>query len=155
MVGLSRGGDVALLMAIRDARIERVLDFFGPTDFLGPYVQQVVEDALRGTDRALPGFDVLNARFIQPLKAGDVLLPQMRQELLRRSPVYFADRLPAVQVQHGTADAIVDVSQSRRLAAVMQGRADFEYLEWDGGQHTPLSFPLNWVSESQDFLAPL
>ena len=155
VVGISRGGDVALLMAVRDSRVKRVLDLFGPTDFFGPYVQAIVEDALGGGDRALPGFDVLNARFIQPLRAGTVTPEQMRLELLRRSPVYFTDRLPAVQVQHGAADDVVDVSQSRRLASVMQGRPGFSYFEWAGGVHNPLSFPINWLAEAQTFLGAL
>ncbi len=155
VVGISRGGDVALLMAIRDPRIDRVLDLFGPTDFFGPYVQDIVADALQGGTRQLPGFDVLNARFVQPLKVGTLTTPQMRLELLRRSPVYFTGRLPTVQVQHGTADNVVDISQSRRLAEVMQGRTDFRFFEWEGGQHNPATFPLNWLFEAQDFLAAL
>ncbi len=155
VVGLSRGGGVALLMAVRDNRIKRVLDIFGPTDFYAPYVQDIVEEALRGEDRALPGFDVLNARFIQPLKAGTVTTAQMRVELLRRSPVYFASRLPAVQVQHGDADTVVDVEQSRRLADVLKGRSDFAYFEWAGGQHNPFTFPINWLGEAQTFLGRL
>lgn len=155
VVGISRGGDVGLLMAIRDARIKQVLDLFGPTDFFGPYVQDIVEDALREGRRDLPGFDVLNTRFVEPLKAGTITTAQMRLELLRRSPVYFTDRLPAVQVQHGTEDDVVDISQSRRLADVMQGRAGFSYFEWAGGEHTPFSFPINWLFEAQTFLGRL
>lgn len=153
--GFSRGGDVAMLMAIRDPRIKRVLEFFGPTDFFGPYVQEIVEGALSGDAYNLPGFDVLNARFIQPLKAGEVTLDRMRAELLRRSPVYFADRLPALQVQHGDADETVAVSQAQRLINVMKTRADFSYFIWAGGTHTPASFPVNWIGEAQTFFAPL
>ena len=74
---------------------------------------------------------------------------------LRRRHVVDDPHSRMVDGRLGTADAVVDVSQSRRLAAVMQSRADFEYLEWDGGEHTPLSFPLNWIGESQDFLDAL
>lgn len=153
--GISRGGGVALLMAVRDARIRRVLDLFGPTDFFDGYVQDIVEDALRAGTYDLPGFDVLNARFVQPLKAGAVTIPQMRTELLRRSPVYWPERLPAVQVHHGDADETVDVSQSRRLASVMRGRSDFAYYEWPDGEHNPLTFPTNWLYNSQAFIGGL
>ncbi len=153
--GFSRGADVAMLMAIRDPRIKRVLEFFGPTDFYGTYVQDIVEGALAGTAYALPGFDVLNARFVQPLKAGQVTLDQMRAELLRRSPVYFTDRLPVLQVQHGDADETVDVSQAQRLINVMKSRNDFTYFIWPGGKHTPSSFPINWIGEANTFFGPL
>lgn len=154
-VGLSRGGGVALLMGVRDPRVRRVLDLFGPTDFFGAYVENIVADALGGGTRNLPGFDVLNARFVQPLKAGTVSDAQMRAELLRRSPARFADRLPAVQVQHGTADDVVDVSQARALIDALRGRTDATSFLWEGGRHDPTTFPLNWIGEAQRFLEPL
>ena len=154
-VGFSRGGGVALLMGVRDPRVRRVLDLFGPTDFFGSYVEEIVADALGGGTRNLPGFDVLNARFVQPLREGTVTVAQMRTELLRRSPARFADRLPVVQVQHGTADDVVLVSQAKALIDAMKGRADFTSFLWEGGKHDPTTFPLNWIGEAQNFLAPL
>lgn len=154
-VGFSRGGGVALLMAIRDPRITRVLDMFGPTDFYGRYVEDIVVEALDGGTRTLPGFDVLNARFLQPLKAGTVTPAQMRLELLRRSPARFADRLPAVQIQHGTADDVVLVSQAQALIDALKGRPDVTSFLWEGGGHDPTTFPLNWLGEAQIFLTPL
>ena len=154
-VGFSRGGAVAMLMAIREPRVRRVLEFFGPTDFYGPYVQEAVEQALGGGTRSLPGFIVLNDRFIQPLKRGELTVEAMRAELLRRSAVEFAGRLPTLQVQHGTADDVVNVSQAERLIAVMKGRPGFTSFLWDGGRHDPTSFPINWLFEAQAFLAPL
>ena len=154
-VGFSRGGGVALLMAVRDRRITHVLDMFGPTDFYDTYVEDIVAGALGGETRSLPGFDVLNARFAQPLTAGTVTVPQMRAELLRRSPAQFAERLPSVQVQHGTADDVVLVSQAERLIKVMKGRAGFSSYLWAGGRHDPTSFPINWIGEAQTFLSGL
>jgi dipeptidyl aminopeptidase/acylaminoacyl peptidase len=66
-----------------------------------------------------------------------------RPALVRRSPVYFARRLPQTQVHHGTADATVPVGEARRLIEVMQalGRTppDFESYIYEGGVHNPLS----------------
>jgi dipeptidyl aminopeptidase/acylaminoacyl peptidase len=166
-MGLSRGGGVALLMSLRDDRIARVLDFFGPTDFFSPFVSDIVADALGGADNNLPGFDVLNARFVQPLREGTFSAEQMRLELLRRSPAAFADRLPLVQVQHGTADDIVPVDQSERLERALRGAgrsiavdrtgvsAEGEFFYWQGGGHNPLTFPINWIVEAQRWVATL
>jgi hypothetical protein len=143
VVGLSRGGGVGLLMGVRDARIDAVVEFFGPTDFYGPHVRDVVEDALRGDLRDLPGLAVLNARYLQPFREGTVSVAELRRQLLLRSPVYFADRLQGVQVHHGTADNVVDVSHAEalisRLQALGRGAPAFEYYIYPGGGHNALS----------------
>ncbi len=145
VLGLSRGAGVGLLMAVRDPRIDEVVEFFGPTDFFGPFVQDVVEEALRGTPRDLPGLNDLNAQFIQPLKRGDLTIADVRPQLVRRSAVYFVDRLPQVQVHHGTADTVVSVSQAERLIEVMQaagrGPPGFESYLYPGGGHDPFTLP--------------
>ncbi|MFC1659881.1 alpha/beta hydrolase family protein [Gemmatimonadota bacterium] len=145
VLGFSRGADVALLMAIRDPRIDAVVEFFGPTDFFGPFVRGVFEDALEGTVRDLPGVAFLNDVFIQPLSEGVVSIGQVRMELLRRSPVYFAERLREVQVHHGTDDDVVPVGEAERLVEVMLGlgrtEPGFESFLYEGGTHDPLSLP--------------
>lgn len=142
-LGLSRGAGVALLMAIRDRRIAAVVEFFGPTDFFGSFVQDVVREALLGMPRDLPGLNDLDAQFIQPLKRGELAIADVRPQLVRRSPVYFVDRLPQVQVHHGTADSIVPVSQAERLRDVMQaagrGPPAFEFYLYPGGGHDPFT----------------
>ncbi|MGH7551438.1 MAG: alpha/beta hydrolase family protein [Longimicrobiales bacterium] len=145
VLGSSRGGGVGLVMGVRDARIDGVIDIFGPTDFYGEYVQEIVEEALRGSVRDLPGMVVLNDRFIKPLREGTITMAEMRRQLLLRSPVYFAERLRGVQVHHGTADIVVDVSQGRRLIARLQElnrtAPAFEFYIYDGGTHDALSLP--------------
>lgn len=143
VVGFSRGAGVGLLMAARDPRIDAVVEFFGPTDFFDTFVQDVVEEALRGMPRNLPGLADLDAQFIQPLKRGELTIQDVRPELVRRSAVYFVDRLSQVQIHHGTADSIVPVSQAQRLIERMQaaGRQapEFEYYLYPGGGHDPLT----------------
>ena len=139
VLGFSRGAGVGLLMAIRDARVDRVVEFFGPTDFFDVYVQDVVEDALRGLERPLPGLSHLDQGFIQPLRRGEITMAEARLELVRRSAVLFADRLPAVQVHHGTADTVVEVSQAESLIDAMEslGRVapDFQAYLYAGVGH--------------------
>ena len=44
----SRGGAIPLLAAVRDRRIDAVVEFFGPTDFFGEYAREIFEEALEG-----------------------------------------------------------------------------------------------------------
>jgi dipeptidyl aminopeptidase/acylaminoacyl peptidase len=145
VLGFSRGANVGMLMAIRDPRIDAVVEFFGPTDFFGPFVRTVVEEALGGSLRELPGLEYLNQEFIQPLDRGEVTHAQVRLEMLRRSPVYFAELLPDLQVHHGTDDDVVPVGEGERLIQVMSdlGRTgpEFQGFLYEGGTHDPLSLP--------------
>jgi acetyl esterase/lipase len=141
LLGLSRGAGVALLMAERDPSIDMVVEFFGPTDFFGAFVQDVVADALRGTVRNLPGLEVLNAEFIVPLRDGETTIQAVRGELVRRSAVLFADRLPDLQVHHGELDPVVDVSQAESLIDTMLGL---------GRGATPLCPPTDGPSGTDD-----
>lgn len=140
-IGFSRGACVAMLMAIRDPRIDLVVEFFGPTDFFGRFVQDVTAEALQGTLRDLPGLSDLSESVIEPLKAGELTIADVRLEMLRRSPVYFAAHLPPLQLHHGTADQVVPVGEADRLIEVMTalGRTppDFEPYLYTGGGHTP------------------
>ncbi|MFW5904584.1 MAG: alpha/beta hydrolase family protein, partial [bacterium] len=116
VLGLSRGGTVGLLMAIRDPRIRAVVSFFAPTDFFGPFVRDLVRSVLLGTEnRALSGLEPLAEGVIRPLQQGRLGMGEARQELLRRSPAWFASRLPAVQIHHGTADEVVPEEEAERL----------------------------------------
>ena len=142
VIGFSRGGGVGLLMSARDPRIDLVAEFFGPTDFFDPDVRETTAEALQGTLRDLPGLDFLNATYFQPLKNGVVALPDIRLELLRRSPVYFAESLPEVQIQHGEADDVVDVNHARTLEATLTqlGRStpELEVFYYPGAGHSPI-----------------
>ena len=155
-VGFSRGAGVALLMGIRDARIDRVVEFFGPTDFLGPWVRAITEDALNGVVRDLPGVAVLDQRFVQPLERGEITLAEVRLELLRRSPARFAADLPAVQIHHGTEDQTVPVGEGERLIAALDavGHPDVESFIYPGGTHNPLSLQGS-LDRTRSFLLPL
>lgn len=142
-LGFSRGATVAMLMAARDPRIDSIVAFHGPTDFMGPFAQEIIEEALLGAPRDLAGLETLDNRFLQPLRRSELSIADVRLELVRRSPVYFAERLPDLQVHHGTADDVVPVSEAERLAEVMHGlgrvEPEFEVFLYEGGTHTPLS----------------
>jgi len=131
-----------MLMAIRDSRIDGVIDFFGPTDFFAPFVMDLVEDALTGEPPIdLPGIQFLGAELVPRLQSGELSAAHMRLELLQRSPLYFVDRLPPVQIHHGSADDIVPAAQSQRLSdALVASGNDGEFFEYEGSGHSPLGF---------------
>lgn len=89
--GGSRGGNVGLMMAVRDPRIQFVVEVAGTTDHL-----------------QLAGLIHLNLiilyekTFTRDLLAGTGSIAQSRHDMLTCSPRYFADQLPFVQVHHGT-----------------------------------------------------
>lgn len=157
-LGISRGGTVAMLMALREPRLTRVVEFFGPTDLLDVFGQEVAREALEGNPRQVPGMDYLNHKLLQPLKEGSLGMAEARLELIRRSPVYFAGRLPHLQLHHGTADQLVPVSQAQRLIEAMgrlgRDTPDFAAYLYPGGGHHPLSLPGS-LERTQAFLAPL
>ncbi len=142
-VGFSRGGGVVLLMGIRDPSIDQVIEFFGPTDMLSEWVEDIVADALTGSLADLPGVSDLDTQVIQPLRRGETSLAEARLELIRRSPVLFAHRLPETQLHHGTADRVVPVAQAEALIRAMTdlGRTppDFESYLYPGSGHDPIT----------------
>ena len=158
VLGFSRGACVGMLMAERDSRIDVGVEFFGPTDFFGAFVQEVTEEALLGTLRDLPGLEFLDNEYIQPLKRGELTIEDVRTQMARRSPVYFADRLPQVQVHHGTSDEIVPVSEAERLIEVMlglgRGEPEFESYIYEGGVHNPLTLAGS-IPRTQAFVSRL
>ena len=159
ILGLSRGGAVGLLTAARDPRIDAVVEFFGPTDLFGDYAREIFQEALEGELRDLPGLDYLNENVIVPWKEGALSNAAARLELVRRSGVYFVDRLPPVQLHHGTADTVVAVSQAERLIEAMReaGKTEeeFEPHIYDGAGHEldPL-LAAGAATRAIDFLRP-
>jgi dienelactone hydrolase len=155
LLGFSRGAGVGLLMGVRDPRLDRIVAFFGPTDFFDSFVRDVVTEALRGNPRNLPGLSYLDEAFLQPLSRGEKTMAEVRLELVRRSVVLYASDLPAVQLHHGTADDVVDVSQAQSLIAAMtalgRGEPDFQAYLYEGGTHNPLGLPGS-ITRAVDFL---
>jgi len=80
----------------------------------------------------------LKAEVLDPYIQGELPLEEARMALLRRSALYFADRLPPIQIHHGTADEIVPISQSDRLVAQLErSNLPVEYFQYPGVGHEP------------------
>lgn len=137
--GGSRGGAVSLLAAVRaPGRFRSVVELFGPTDFFDPNFRNDLEALANGTDDSRPGVEFLKTEILDPYIHGDLTLDDARKALIRRSAIYFADRLPPVQIHHGTADEIVPISQSDRLAAQLEMiDQPVEYFQYPGVGHDP------------------
>ena len=144
-LGVSRGGGVSLLMAARDPRIDAVVEYFGPTDFFVSSAQQTTQEALRGEVRDLPGLDFLNQTYLFPLQEGTRTLEEVRLEYIRRSPVYFVNDLPLVQVHHGNQDDIVPVDHATSLLTALnqsdKGPTDYEVYLYPNAGHDFFQMP--------------
>ncbi|MDA0335572.1 MAG: hypothetical protein O2782_10430 [bacterium] len=118
-LGFSAGGAIALLTAIREPGVVRVVDFFGPTDFFGDFSQRLLLSILDDRPPRLASIAELQASIVDPLERGDLSVAGMRLELLRRSALHFADRLPSVLAHHGLADDVVSSAETQRLVQAM------------------------------------
>lgn len=127
--GGSRGGNVSLLLGIRDPRVEAVVSIAGPTDYLE---RTYLDD---------PNLDVLYEEwFIRELLAGTGDVAQARLRMLACSPAYFVEDLPAAQIHHGDADQAVPVATVQRLVdawRAVRGDADprLEVFIYEGEGH--------------------
>jgi dipeptidyl aminopeptidase/acylaminoacyl peptidase len=153
--GRSRGGGVMLLMAIRDPRIKAVVSAVGPTDFLLPEVRRLAVRALGSRVARLPGAGYLADSVLFALRDGRTTVPQARMQLLRRSPAWFAHRLPPAQGHYGALDPKVSVGHGDRLDAVMRGMgrdtAAWQYHRYPQGRHRYSAFP-GAMARTEEFL---
>lgn len=126
--GGSRGANVGLIMAVRDPRIQIVVEVAGTTDQL--QLAGLIHPNL---------FILYEKSFTRDLLAGAGTIAQSRHGMLACSPLYFANQLPFVQVHHGTRDFAVPISHAEWLIAEMQslGRTapEFESFIYEGGDH--------------------
>lgn len=144
-VGVSRGGGVAMLMGIRDARIAGVITFFGPTDFQNEWARDIASLLVTGVTVDLPGVEYLRSTYVVPWWAGDISLQDARLTLIRRSAVLFVEDLPPLQVHHGDMDGVVSVTQAESMIRAMEeigrGAPEFEAFIYPGGTHDITSMP--------------
>ncbi|MBQ9359233.1 MAG: alpha/beta fold hydrolase [Abditibacteriota bacterium] len=133
IIGGSMGGSGALAYAIcYPDDINGVLalcpctDLKSYTEFLS---RTVPEDPLAGIKKDIR--DTILQRF-------DANEMKMRAV----SPQYYSWRLPLpVFISHAAGDELIPVENSRKLAELMEGLDEFEYLEMEGGNHDTTVLP--------------
>ena len=124
-LGLGRGGNTALLHALRDDRIDAVTDYFGPADFFN-VVARLLAFQLANDDPdvlGLPGAAYLADEVLDPLVDGTRSYDSARLELVRRSPGLFAERLPDTQLHHHQGDEVIPVGFAVAFIARVEASA--------------------------------
>ena len=126
--GRSRGGSVAMLAAVRDSRIEGVVEWAGPTDWFermseeGWTQQELVEEGLRIHAKPNETAGQFIERFLLKAIDGTWNLETTRLKMIASSPLYFAASLPAAQIHHGVEDYNVPVSNAQAAADALKQR---------------------------------
>jgi hypothetical protein len=149
VLGMSRGGTIALLAGERSRRIKCVVDISGPVDWFnlmplsapGWTTQEVVESALRSQHPDSTDGGWYLQWFLDSAIAGKWTLADVRHRMLASSPLYFAERLPPTQAHHGVQDEQVPVANGHALKAEFDrlGRkppAHAVFFYSDGGHDT-------------------
>lgn len=161
-VGFGRGGTVALLLATRpdspayDFAPQTVVALAPFTDYAAPSFRAVVRDLLLDRASAFPGSADLAERYLLPLREVELPMEDVREALIRRSPVYSADALPALYLRHGTADLVIGSDHSARLADAAPGDLNVELfpefghddlLADEGVQHSLATYLLDRLGD--------
>ena len=128
-IGFSRGGNTAALHAVRDDRIDGLVDYYGPTDFFNADGAQFLArlllafepDAPNNPVIGLPGAQYLYDEVLDALRDGRVSEADARLEVVRRSASVFQADLPATQVHHHYRDGVVTVPFSLAFQAAAEG----------------------------------
>jgi poly(3-hydroxybutyrate) depolymerase len=144
-VGWSRGAQVALRAAARDARIGGVIALSAWTDEWSAAGQQYALELLpKLADGPLDPSQARHAysEKLWELKTGAASVWEMRRLLLSMSVAYSAADLPALQLHYGALDETIPIEHAQTLAAWLgwYGQADYQYYVYPEGKHSPSSF---------------
>ncbi|HYJ46504.1 MAG TPA: hypothetical protein VEV81_07805, partial [Pyrinomonadaceae bacterium] len=143
--GHSRGATVALLMGVRDARVRCVAEWAGPSDWFelmgteGWTQQELFAEGLRTRAGPEETGGQLVEHFLLKAVRGEEGLRAVRQRMLAGSPLYFARRLPRVQLHYGVEDTSVPVRNGLGLISELRRqrvpRARYQAFFYPGQGH--------------------
>ncbi len=117
-----------MLAAVRDSRIEGVVEWAGPTDWFermseeGWTQQELVEEGLRIHAKPNETAGQFIERFLLKAIDGTWNLETTRLKMIASTPLYFAASLPAAQIHHGVEDYNVPVSNAQAAADALKQR---------------------------------
>lgn len=127
VLGVGRGGTVALLAALYGAPVESVVTLGAPTDLFAPSFRADSRASLQGRTptEPYPAFETLAAPVLQ-LRDGVISRDETRRSLLEVSPARLAAgrTLPAVFALHAIGDSVVGDDQLASLGAVLTSTPD-------------------------------
>jgi dipeptidyl aminopeptidase/acylaminoacyl peptidase len=142
--GQSRGGCVSLLMAERDPRVQLLVQLSCPTCWTLASIRKKAEELVNSGGP--PGgilLDLIMKYGVEPWLDGKIGFEEARLNMIRRSPIYFSENLPALQFHHGTDDTTVPVEHSDRMESMLlelgPHAPPFEYYRYPGGTHDPMT----------------
>ncbi len=166
--GKSRGGTVAMLVGIRDDRINGVVNWAGPSGWyrnmgtFGWTIQEQLQWAL--WERWAPGQGWGSAsQFIdhfllesQQLQKSN--LESVRHKILASSPLYFLESLPTSQMHYGVEDSAVPIANAvaiqRSLDALQRQDYKFEIFQHANTGHDqpyPKAYQLTYAFFAERF----
>lgn len=155
VVGLGRGGTVALLAALATPQVDAVVTLGAPTDLLGASFRADARTRLQNRTVATPypAFDALVAPVVA-LRDGAIEADEARLRLLALSPGYAGAGLPAVLALHAVGDAVVGADQLTRLDATMTSEPGTSRTarQVEGASHDTLADDLTVQSDIAAFL---
>jgi dipeptidyl aminopeptidase/acylaminoacyl peptidase len=121
--GGSRGGTVALLAGVRDARVKRVVGIVSPTNML-ELTAEHENDA------------TYQCQFLSSYKGGISSIAETRKKMLSSSPIFFVQHLPLVELHMGLKDGNVPIKQGYDIETKIDeigNSARFRLFTYDKG----------------------
>ncbi len=166
VVGHGRGGNVALLMAMRAKARERgvpqyVLSLAAPTSFFTPRVQSLARFYLEDRPSGIiPGLQAVFDATAGRVQSGELTIPEARLALLRRSaaPFYGPNRLftpPFVFAAYAENDVAVPIEEARALDFLTGQPSQALYLELDDANHDTVQRDPDVISAGAHHLCTL
>ncbi len=131
--GQSRGGTVAMLMAVRDPSLSCAVSIAGPSDFFR-------EDVSRR----------YSSQYKYQFLSEVLPLAELRKKILRSSPFHFIDAYsnPFLLI-HGKLDQTVPLWNAEIVASKMQHQQNFEHLFLDTGHSVgEKDRMVTWIKEN-------
>ena len=133
IIGVSRGGTVALLVGARDKSIKSVVSISGPTDFFSKksyyrYGKQY------------------KYQFLSRTKS----IEEIRKKMIVSSPIYFMEDFPnPILLIHGKNDRVVNVSHATEMIEKMKGKENFySELNENGNEFHDWNRVMKWIKDN-------
>jgi dipeptidyl aminopeptidase/acylaminoacyl peptidase len=143
--GHSRGGNVALLLGIREPRIDCVVNWAGPTDWFyamgtdGWSEQELWAEAIRTRATTVQTGGQNVERFLLRAIENRATLTEVRHRMIASSPLYFAFKLPKSQHHYGVEDPFVPLRNGRLLLAELRAynipTSRYQFIFYPGEGH--------------------
>ncbi|NJB72022.1 dipeptidyl aminopeptidase/acylaminoacyl peptidase [Saonia flava] len=133
IVGISRGGTVALLMGSRDSTISSVVSISGPTNFY--------------SEKA---FNRYGKQYKYQFLSRSKSIDNIRKKMIKSSPIFFIKDYPnSILLIHGKNDSVVNISHAKAIIDKLSGKDNFEFvLNENGHNFYDWDMVVNWIKNN-------